>query len=80
MAKITISAGRTFNHPYEQFANFRPGLQLKIVPDEDGEDAIQIIKDLQAKIEGLVEDHKKNKYEKCKCRCLLMKMLIFSGS
>jgi len=59
ITEITISAGRTFNHPYEQFSNFRPSLQIKAVPTEDGEDGIKIIKDLQAMAEGLMEDHKK---------------------
>jgi hypothetical protein len=58
--EINISAGRTFNHPYEQFSNFRQSLQIKAVPTEDGEDGIKIIKDLQAIAEGLMEDHKNN--------------------
>ena len=60
ITEITISAGRTFNHPYEQFSNFRPSLQIKAVSTEDGEDGIKIIKDLQAIAEGLMEDHKNN--------------------
>ena len=60
ITEITISAGRTFNHPYEPFSNFRPSLQIKAVPTEDGEDAVKIIKNLQAIAEGLMEDHKKH--------------------
>jgi flagellar biosynthesis chaperone FliJ len=55
--EIIISAGRTFNHPYEHFSNLRPQLTLKASLTE-GEDAEKAIKDLQAKAESLLEDHK----------------------
>jgi chromosome segregation ATPase len=55
--EIVVSAGRTFNHPYEQFSNLRPGVTFKATLEE-GEDADKATKNLQAKAESLVEDHK----------------------
>ena len=59
ITEIIVGAGRTFNHPYEQFSNLRPQVTIKAVLDE-GDDPEQIIKDLQAKAESMVEDHKNN--------------------
>ncbi len=55
--KITVHAGRTFNHPYEQFSNLRPGLSIEafLQTDDDPEESI---KELQAKAEKMIEDHK----------------------
>lgn len=55
--KITVSAGRTFNHPYESYSNLRPNVTIEAALDP-GEDVDAAIKSLQAKAEGLVEDHK----------------------
>jgi len=59
VTEISVSAGRTFNHPYESFSNLKPHLTLKAALDE-GEDPAAVAKDLQAKAEQLVEDHKQN--------------------
>lgn len=59
ITEIIVGAGRTFNHPFEQFSNLRPSVTLKAVLD-DGDNPEQIIKDLQAKAESMVEDHKNN--------------------
>lgn len=56
---ITISAGRTFNHPFESYSNLRPHVQLDAELD-DGDDVTTCIKELQAKAEGFVEDHKQH--------------------
>lgn len=57
VTKISVSAGRTFNHPFERFSNFRPGvtLEAEVGPGEDYQAAA---KTLQAKAEGLAEDLK----------------------
>ena len=55
--EICAASGRTFNHPHESFSNLRPYLQLRATIDE-GEDPEQATKELQAKVEKLVEDHK----------------------
>lgn len=54
---ITVTAGRTFNHPHEQYSNLRPEVVLHATL-EPGEDAAVAAKELQARAEGLVEDHK----------------------
>ena len=55
---ITVTAGRTFNHPHEQYSNLRPEVTMTATL-EDGEDAGQAVHELQARAEGLVEDHKR---------------------
>lgn len=55
--QIVVTAGRTFNHPFESYSNLRPEVQLTATLDE-GEDAVVATKQLQAQAEGLVEDHK----------------------
>lgn len=59
ITNIVVSAGRTFNHPYESFSNLRPHVQLR-AELADGDDAETCIKQLQAQAESLVEDHKQN--------------------
>jgi hypothetical protein len=54
---ITVTAGRTFNHPYEQYSNLRPEVTMSATLD-DGEDPHVAARDLQQRAEGLVEDHK----------------------
>jgi chromosome segregation ATPase len=59
ITEIVVSAGRTFNHPYENFSNLRPQVTLKATLDE-GDDPHAAAKELQGKAEKLVEDHKQN--------------------
>lgn len=54
---ITVTAGRTFNHPHEQYSNLRPEVTMFATLDE-GEDATKAAQELQARAEQLVEDHK----------------------
>lgn len=54
---ITVTAGRTFNHPYENYSNLRPEVVLHATLDP-GDDAEACAKQLQARAETLVEDHK----------------------
>jgi len=58
VTEVIVSAGRTFNHPYENFSNLRPQVTLK-ASLSDGEDPMDAAKQLQAKAESLVEDHKR---------------------
>lgn len=58
ITEIIVNAGRTFNHPYEQFSNLRPAVTLKATLQET-DDPDQSVKQLQAKAESLVEDHKR---------------------
>jgi predicted nuclease with TOPRIM domain len=62
VTEITVHAGRTFNHPYEQYSNLRPSATLKATLAE-GEDADEALRQLQVKAETLVEDHKRNLLE-----------------
>ncbi len=57
ITEIIVSAGRTFNHPFEQFSNLRPQVTMKATLDEH-EDPDAVTKSMQAKAEKLVEDHK----------------------
>ena len=59
VTEIIVSAGRTFNHPYEGYSNLRPQITVK-ASLEDGEDPAIAVKELQGKAEKLVEDHKQN--------------------
>lgn len=57
ITSIAATAGRTFNHPYEQFANFR--FELAFNADlEDGEDAGQALALLKARTEAEADAHK----------------------
>lgn len=55
---ITVTAGRTFNHPHEQYSNLRPEVSMTATLDA-GEDATKAAQELQARAEQLVEDHKR---------------------
>lgn len=57
--QITVTAGRTFNHPHETYSNLRPEVTL-VAELAEGEDAGAAAKALQAQAEGLVEDHKQS--------------------
>ncbi len=59
ITEISVSAGRTFNHPHESYSNLRPSVSFKAICEE-GDDPIAIAKDLQRQAEQLVEDHKQN--------------------
>lgn len=59
VTEIVVTAGRTFNHPHEQYSNLKPSVVLKAALVE-GEDPIAAAKTLQAQAEGLVEDHKQH--------------------
>lgn len=59
VVEITIHAGRTFNHPYEDYSNLRPSVTLRALLEE-GEDYEKAVKDLQARAERMIEDHKNN--------------------
>lgn len=54
---ITVTAGRTFNHPHESYSNLRPEVVLTATLD-DSDDPTEATKKLQTRAEGLVEDHK----------------------
>lgn len=56
---ITVTAGRTFNHPHEQYSNLRPEVTMSATL-ENGEDPHVAVRDLQQRAEGLVEDHKRS--------------------
>lgn len=55
--KIAATAGRTFNHPHEQYANFRFDLHFEAALDED-EEPQEALKLLQAMAEQRAEQHK----------------------
>lgn len=55
--EVTVSAGRTFSHPYEEYSNLRPGVTIRAVLDPE-EDFVAVTRELQAKAEDLVERHK----------------------
>lgn len=59
VTEIVVSAGRTFNHPFEQYSNLRPQVTIKATL-QDGDDPDKAAMALQAKAEKLVEDHKAN--------------------
>lgn len=59
ITEIVVSAGRTFNHPHEQYSNLRPEVVMKATLNE-GEDPAMATRALQAQAEGLVEDHKRS--------------------
>jgi len=58
ITKVSVSAGRTFNHPHESYSNLRPQVHFE-AEIQEGEDHLEVAKQLQAQAEGLVEDHKR---------------------
>ena len=56
---IEVRAGRVFNHPYESYSNLQPSVVLQ-ANLEEGDDPDEAVRQLQAKAEGLVEDHKRS--------------------
>lgn len=57
ITEITASAGRTFNHPHEDYSNLKPHVTLKAVL-ADGDDPVACAKSLQQQAEQLCEDQK----------------------
>jgi hypothetical protein len=55
--KVIAHHGTTFNHPYEKYSNFRPGLTLEGVV-EPGEDAKKAAKELQHVAFTLIEEQR----------------------
>jgi len=47
VTEITVTAGRTFNHPHETYSNLRPEVRLTATLD-DTDDASDCAKALQA--------------------------------
>jgi hypothetical protein len=56
VTEITVSAGRTLQHPCETYANLRPAVALRATI-EPGEDAVEATRKLQRQAEQLVEEH-----------------------
>jgi hypothetical protein len=63
ITEITVFAGRTFNHPFEAYSNFKPSISLKSTLEE-GDDAETVAKQLQAHAEDLMDDHKRDILER----------------
>ncbi len=59
VTQIVVNAGRTFNHPYEQYSNLRPSVTLTASLDEH-DNVDECTKALQARAEELVENHKQH--------------------
>jgi hypothetical protein len=59
VTEVIVSAGRTFNHPFESYSNLKPHITLKATLD-GGDDVESCVKELQRKAERMVEDHKVN--------------------
>lgn len=57
VVEITVHAGRTFNHPYENYANFKPGVSLRATLSEE-DDVEATTKALQLTAEQLAESQK----------------------
>lgn len=62
---IHVTAGRGFNHPYEQYANFKFDLHLQATLEE-GEAPKDCIIHLQAEAEAAAEQHKQRILNDCK--------------
>ncbi len=58
ITKIQVTAGRTFNHPREDYSNLRPAVTM-IATLDPVDDPVAATRELQAKAESLVEDHKR---------------------
>ena len=57
VTEVTVSAARSFNHPYEMYSNFKPMLSIKAAVIE-GEDVPEKICALQQNAERIIENHK----------------------
>lgn len=57
---ITVSAGRTFNDPFENFSNYKPHLTLTATIDPGEDIRVEArVKELQALAERLMDEHKR---------------------
>lgn len=67
VTEVIVSAGRTFNHPFESYSNFRPNVTIKaaVVKGEKIEDKIFA---LQQNAERIVENHKQRILDECKAQ------------
>ena len=54
---ITVAAERCFNHPYESYSNLRPRVEFVATLCE-GDDPDKCTRELQAKAETAIEQHK----------------------
>lgn len=59
ITQIKVSAGRTFNHPFEQYSNLRCDVHLDAKLSE-GEDPKVATQALQAQAEEICESHKQD--------------------
>jgi len=59
VTEVKVSAGRTFNHPFESYSNLRCDVHLQAVL-EDGEDPKAATQQLQAQAEEAAETHKQS--------------------
>lgn len=59
ITEVKVSAGRTFNHPFESYSNLRCDVHLQAVL-EDGEDPKAATQSLQAQAEESAETHKQS--------------------
>ena len=59
ITEVRVSAGRTFNHPFESYSNLRCDVHLQAVL-EDGEDPKAATQALQAQAEETCETHKQS--------------------
>lgn len=57
VTNIIVRAGRTFNHPHESYSNLKPEVELR-AEIQEGDDVNTSVRELQARAEGMVEDHK----------------------
>ncbi len=58
LTKVTVSASRTFNHPYERYANFRFEIRLE-GEVEEGLSIQQQIDSMREEAEANAENHKR---------------------
>jgi len=59
ITKVTVSASSSFNHPHEQYANFKPFVSLEAELAE-GDDHYRVVKELQDRAETLVQSQKES--------------------
>ena len=64
VTQVEVSAGRTFNHPYESFSNYRPSVTLTATLSEE-EDVTDATRKLQAMAEFLAEEQKQQQLKTC---------------
>lgn len=57
VTQVSVMAARTFNHPYEQYSNFRPSVTM-VAEVTKGQKAEEIVYALQQAAEKMAENHK----------------------